>query len=149
MSTIIVCTDGSELANGAAVAGLAILSPADSIIVATAVDGTDPSLTMDGSGHAGPSMSPREFDAMRSRLLSEGRDAVEAAAAALGDSVQTRVIEGSPGPAICALADETSAAAIVMGSRGRGGLKRAFLGSVSDHVARNANCPVVIVRGGD
>jgi nucleotide-binding universal stress UspA family protein len=33
-----------------------------------------------------------------------------------------------------------------MGSRGRGGIKRALLGSVSDHVVRNAPCPVVIAR---
>jgi nucleotide-binding universal stress UspA family protein len=31
-----------------------------------------------------------------------------------------------------------------MGSRGRGGIKRALLGSVSDFVVRNASCPVVI-----
>jgi len=31
----------------------------------------------------------------------------------------------------------------VLGTRGRGGLRRAVLGSVSDHVVRNAPCPVV------
>jgi nucleotide-binding universal stress UspA family protein len=31
-----------------------------------------------------------------------------------------------------------------MGSRGRGGIKRALLGSVSDYVVRNARCPVVV-----
>jgi nucleotide-binding universal stress UspA family protein len=38
------------------------------------------------------------------------------------------------------------AVAIVVGSRGRGGLKRAFLGSVSDYVVRNAPCSVVVTR---
>jgi len=33
-----------------------------------------------------------------------------------------------------------------MGSRGRGGVKRALLGSVSDYVTRNAPCSVVITR---
>ena len=37
--------------------------------------------------------------------------------------------------------------AIVRGSRGRGGLRRAVLGSVSDHVVRNAPCPVVVTGG--
>jgi len=32
----------------------------------------------------------------------------------------------------------------VVGSRGRGGLKRAVLGSVSDHLVRNAPCTVVV-----
>jgi nucleotide-binding universal stress UspA family protein len=35
---------------------------------------------------------------------------------------------------------------ILLGSRGRTGLKRALLGSVSDHVARHAHCSVLIVR---
>jgi len=43
-----------------------------------------------------------------------------------------------------ALAEQLPARALVMGSRGRGGLKRALLGSVSDYVVRNSPCPVVI-----
>jgi nucleotide-binding universal stress UspA family protein len=39
-----------------------------------------------------------------------------------------------------------SASALVMGSRGRGGIKRALLGSVSDYVVRHAPCPVVITN---
>lgn len=38
------------------------------------------------------------------------------------------------------------AAALVMGSRGRDPLHRTFLGSVSDHCSRNADCAVIIVR---
>jgi nucleotide-binding universal stress UspA family protein len=37
---------------------------------------------------------------------------------------------------------------MVVGTRGRGGLRRAVLGSVSDHVVRNAPCPVVVVGPG-
>lgn len=35
---------------------------------------------------------------------------------------------------------------LVVGSRGRGGLKGAFLGSVSLHCVSRAACPVVVVR---
>ena len=35
---------------------------------------------------------------------------------------------------------------IVVGSRGTGRLKRALLGSVSEHLVRNAPCPVLVVR---
>jgi nucleotide-binding universal stress UspA family protein len=35
---------------------------------------------------------------------------------------------------------------IVIGSRGRGGLRRALLGSVSDSVIRHAHCPVLVIR---
>jgi nucleotide-binding universal stress UspA family protein len=33
----------------------------------------------------------------------------------------------------------------VLGTRGHGGLRRAVLGSVSDHVVRNCPCPVITV----
>ena len=35
---------------------------------------------------------------------------------------------------------------VVIGTRGRGGLERAFIGSVADRVIRSAPCPVVSVR---
>jgi nucleotide-binding universal stress UspA family protein len=34
----------------------------------------------------------------------------------------------------------------VVGSRGRGGIRRALMGSVSDAVVRYAHCPVLVVR---
>jgi nucleotide-binding universal stress UspA family protein len=35
---------------------------------------------------------------------------------------------------------------IVMGTHGRGGIKRLVLGSVADHIVRHAECPVVTLR---
>ena len=54
------------------------------------------------------------------------------------------VLRGDAGGALCAYAEEIGAAAIVLGSRGRGGIRRAVLGSVSDHVVRHAPCPVIV-----
>jgi nucleotide-binding universal stress UspA family protein len=47
---------------------------------------------------------------------------------------------------IIAVANERSACAIVVGSRGRGGMKRKLLGSTSAALLRHAPCPVVVVR---
>lgn len=72
------------------------------------------------------------------------RDSETATALGLAQA-ETRMVEGSPGHTLCALADELSASTLVMGTRGRGGIKRAFLGSVSDYVVRNAPCPVLVI----
>jgi nucleotide-binding universal stress UspA family protein len=55
---------------------------------------------------------------------------------------------GWPGPEIVRLGEEIGAGVIVVGSRGRGRLRRAFAGSVSDAVVRHAPCPVLVVREG-
>jgi nucleotide-binding universal stress UspA family protein len=53
---------------------------------------------------------------------------------------------GRPSHEIVRLAEGLDAGLIVVGSRGRGGLKRALMGSVSDSVVRHAHCPVMVVR---
>jgi nucleotide-binding universal stress UspA family protein len=53
---------------------------------------------------------------------------------------------GAPDEEIVGLAEAIGAGLIVMGSRGRGGIKRALLGGVSDSVIRHAHCPVLVVR---
>lgn len=152
MNTLVVGTDGSELAIEAGQAGLTILKPCDRVLVVSVTDGPDPSLTDDATGHAGASMTPAEFDEQNLAAQSRGRAAAEATISALrerGDlphGLEVLVIDGEPGPALCRVAEEVGAAAIVVGSRGRGGMKRAFLGSVSDYVVRNAPCSVVVTR---
>jgi nucleotide-binding universal stress UspA family protein len=44
------------------------------------------------------------------------------------------------------LAKKLGADLIVMGCRGRGGIRRAVGGSISDAVIRHAPCPVLVVR---
>jgi nucleotide-binding universal stress UspA family protein len=46
------------------------------------------------------------------------------------------------------LADEEEAEVIVVGCRGRGALKAAFLGSVSASLIGVARCPVMVVPAG-
>ncbi len=55
------------------------------------------------------------------------------------------VWEGEPGPSIVEAAVSESVDLIVVGSHRRGQVKRALLGSVSEHVVRHAHCPVVVV----
>jgi nucleotide-binding universal stress UspA family protein len=56
------------------------------------------------------------------------------------------VWEGPPGDAILNAAAAEDVDLIIVGSRGRGTVGRLLLGSVSDHVVRHAECPVLVVR---
>ncbi|RDX89619.1 Universal stress protein A-like protein, partial [Mucuna pruriens] len=47
---------------------------------------------------------------------------------------------------ICSAVKKLEADTLVMGSHGYGFFKRTLLGSVSDHCAKHAKCPVVIVK---
>lgn len=52
----------------------------------------------------------------------------------------------SPADAIVAYAKEMHADIIVIGTHGREGMSRLFLGSVAERVVRSAPCPVLVVR---
>ncbi|KAL3591108.1 hypothetical protein D5086_009748 [Populus alba] len=53
---------------------------------------------------------------------------------------------GDPRDVICEVAEKLQVDVVVMGSHGRGLIKRAFLGSVSNHCVHNIMCPVLIVK---
>lgn len=152
MTIIIVATDGSDLAVRAGVAGLSLTTSADKVLVVSAADIVDPSLAEDATGHASSSMTHDEVEEDHREVRTQSQAAVERTAEALRDVEQARdrlelvVIDGEPGPALCRFAAEVGASALIVGSRGRGGLKRALLGSVSDYVVRNAPCSVIVSR---
>jgi nucleotide-binding universal stress UspA family protein len=145
MMTVLLCTDGSELATEAIARCLPLLATADTVVLATAVESPDPTVTAGASGFAGPTMSPDQYEKVRAATIESGASLVDEAATELGlPDAARKVVEGAPGPALCALADELGAHVMVLGTRGRGGLRRALLGSVSDHVVRHAPCPVLV-----
>ncbi len=76
-----------------------------------------------------------------SLLVRVARSAREA-----GATTEFLVWEGDPGDSIAAAAEAEHADIVVVGTRGRSGAERMLLGSVSDHVVRHADCPVLVVR---
>ena len=60
--------------------------------------------------------------------------------------VSEKLVEGRPSDKIVETAKDEECDIIVIGSRGLGGIKELFLGSVSDRVADHAPCPVLIVK---
>lgn len=147
MTTTIICTDGSEIATRAATAGLVVLREADRLIIVTVVGTPDYAELVGDTGFAGGTMSETEFAESTQKAHEGGEETVHSLAATLGvHSAEEKVLTGDPGHALCSFAEEVSATTIVIGSHGRGGIKRAVLGSVSDHVVRHAPCPVLVVR---
>jgi nucleotide-binding universal stress UspA family protein len=63
----------------------------------------------------------------------------------LGEDVELRAEIGKAAERIVEIARQEDAVLVVIGSRGRGDVSSAVLGSVSHAVAANAPCPVVIV----
>jgi nucleotide-binding universal stress UspA family protein len=86
-----------------------------------------------------------ELDADRAAAERALSDSISAA---LGDdpgvSVERLLVEDAPGEGLVALAQDADL--VVVGTRGRGNIAAALLGSVSNHVVQHAPCPVVIVR---
>ncbi len=66
-----------------------------------------------------------------------------------GISAKGRVIAGSPDEALIAAAQHQAADLIVVGSHGRHGLERLFLGSVAEGIVRKSPLPVLVVRTHD
>jgi nucleotide-binding universal stress UspA family protein len=64
------------------------------------------------------------------------------------DGAECRVAVGFTPDRLADLAEEEQAEVLVVGSRGRGGLRAAFLGSVSSSVIGVARCPVLVVPPG-
>lgn len=54
--------------------------------------------------------------------------------------------KGAPAKKILEVARDRKADLIVMGTVGMSAVERVLLGSVSDHVSRQADCPVLLVR---
>ena len=93
-----------------------------------------------------PSVSlpdPEDLDGFRARMSE---------AAAKHGLTQARVevaVAADAGAQIVISARQLAATLVVMGTLGRGTLKRMVLGSVADYVVRHADCPVVTLRAHD
>ena len=145
-SPVLLCTDGSHLSLAALADGIAVLRADSAFEIVTVSNPPDPAV-MAGTGFASGLVTQEEFDEQQREAAEYAAQALQSAAAALDlTDAPTTVLTGDPAAAICEHAEEVGAAAIVIGSRGNSGLKRAVLGSVSDHVLRHAPCPVIVTH---
>jgi nucleotide-binding universal stress UspA family protein len=150
---ILLATDGSseaELATRTAV-DMAQMSDSELHVVYVADGYSSPLLYPEATDPEGLELPDPVLEQDLDRRLEErGRELldaeVERVRSAGGTVAQAHLMRGEVAREIVDLAEDVEAGLIVMGSRGRGGIRRALMGSVSDSVVRHAHCPVLVVR---
>jgi nucleotide-binding universal stress UspA family protein len=154
---VVVAYDGSELSR-AAVHHAAELFPSRPTVLATI---WEPGLAMTVATPGGPDAlgteippDPEVIEAVdRAELEQASSIAEEGAelARSLGLEAEPHVVpdEVNVADTLIDLARERGAAAVVVGSHGRSGLRSLMLGSVSRKMVAHCDRPVVVIRGAD
>jgi universal stress protein A len=91
-------------------------------------------------GVAATYLEAQETDAQH--LLQASMERVQRA----GLQGESLLVQGTPTQTIVDTAGERGVDLIIMGTHGRTGLAHVFLGSVAEHVIRQAPCPVLVMR---
>lgn len=143
-SNILVALDGSDTSSRALDAALnlaaetgARLTPVyvvDFLVPAYDMYGYDPSILVDAFREEGLRVTEDAARRLKARDVA-GTPQISNVEPA-GEDIPHRIVR---------LADETEADLIVMGTHGRRGVQRLFLGSVAERVLRLATCPVLMI----
>jgi nucleotide-binding universal stress UspA family protein len=136
-TTILLATDGSKEAELASRTAADIANSTNSELHVIAVG---PYVRKQDDP---PLISPAPMAQSAQELLDEEVRRIKAAG---GNIAQTHLKMGAAAQEIVNLGEEIRAGLLIVGSRGRGGIRRALMGSVSDAVVRHAHCPVLVVR---
>lgn len=88
-------------------------------------------------------------DPIRDQIQVKLDDLANKAQAEAGVKVNTTIRRGKVYEEIVHIADETDAKFIIMGTHGAVGLKKKFIGSNAARVIKEANCPVITIKGHD
>ena len=141
-NTILVAVDESEAAKEAGDLAVKLaLEDRASLVLVNVID-VAKLITVAGYDSPYPSETIEILRQAGEKLLNETKAACEAK----GLKVVTAIGEGDAIEEIVRLADTHGAGLICIGTHGRQGLSRLFVGSVAEGVLRNANVPVLVVR---
>jgi len=141
LERILVPLDGSACASHAFQYALALAKVQPAVLEVCAI--VDPFAIL-GRNLPSP-LDERHVAAAKAEADAFVGEALEAAAKARV-AATARVDFGQPAAQIVARARSSNADTIVMGTHGRSGFKKLFMGSVAQEVLRTSPCPVVTVR---
>jgi len=137
---ILVPTDGSDHAREAAREGFSLAEALDAEVHVLSVVDTELVNTTTYTG-----TSPKNEARLKERAR-ENVDELAAEAEERGLETVRATRKGVPASRIVKYAEEEDVDLTVIGTAGRGGFKRAVVGSVADKVVRTSPVPVVTVR---
>ena len=105
-----------------------------------------PPMPLAGEGYIPPNVY-EDLEASARKYADKRLNALQDKARAAGVKTSTLIREGVADEQIVRAARSKKADVIVLGTHGRTGLARLFLGSVASRVVTAAPCPVLTVRG--
>ena len=142
---ILICTDGSPLANKAAKGGIALAKALRAKV--TAYYAIEDLLPIYSEGYAFDQQTVDRFEAAIQAVGKKRVDAIGKLAKAAGVSFASVVTKAyAPHDGIITTAKKQKCDAIVLASHGRSGLTKLFMGSVTQQVLAHSKIPVVVYR---
>jgi nucleotide-binding universal stress UspA family protein len=138
--TILIPTDGSDVATTAARYGVALAERFGASVHVLSVVDPDRFLT-DAVGDVDDLVRRQE-----EKLHARARNTVDRIAAESPVSVETHVVEGRPKTVLAEAIDDYDADLVTMGTHGRSGVDRYLFGSLAERTLRTAHVPVLTVR---
>ncbi len=107
---------------------------------------TPPSLALPGDGY----VSPRLYEELETSARAQAQKRLQAIVARgrkAGVRASGLLLEGVPHERVARAARAKKADLLVIGTHGRTGLAKLFLGSVAARLVASVSCPVLTVRG--
>lgn len=144
---ILVAIDGSKSADKALDFAIDLASKYSAEVkIVTVFEEPSPALVARGTLYSPTSTENylKELMEFHAEILSKALKKTKKNKAKL--KVSKKLLTGRAADKIVETAKEGNFDLIIVGSRGLGGIKEIFLGSVSDRIADEATCPVLIVK---
>lgn len=149
MKKILLAVDGSESSKKAAKEAANLASSLDAHVSLITVVTPNYSHNIETMEVSNADISIERMEQMKKQKQKEGNQILNEAAQFLEKEnikVAKKVYEGNPAEKICQVAEDEDYDLIVVADKGMGGIKRFFLGSISDKVVRHASTSVLVVK---